>query len=136
MAKVIQDQIKVLENMLKNVEQITINELEKNPNVLAEMNRDQLMSGVNADGGSMPNYAESNKKSGKINLFLKGDFQRGITPMFDDQGMDMISTDGKASFLDPFRKVINTLGLTDANKDKWINNAIPKIQDTLKKLLS
>lgn len=135
MAQVIQDQIKVMQDMLKNVEHITIAELEKNPNALAEMNREQLMSGINADGGSMPNYAASSKKSGKINLLDKGPFQAGIKPMFDDQGMDMISTDSKTSFLNPFRQVINTLGLTPDNIDQWITNAIPKIQDTLKKLL-
>ena len=135
MAKVIQDQILKLKSMLKNVDQITIRELERNPQRLVQMNRAQLMQGINADGGSMPNYAASNKKkSGKINLFDKGDFQRGITTMFDDQGLDMTSTDDKSWFLDPFRKVINTLGLTDGNIDKWLNNAIPNIIKKLKTL--
>lgn len=136
MAKVIQDQISNLQNMLKNIEPITIKELERNPQRLVQMNRDQLMNGVTADGGSMPNYAASNKKTGKINLFDEGDFQRGIEPLFSDSGVDMISADSKAWFLDPFRDTINTLGLTPDNIDKWLNNAIPKIQDTLKKLLS
>ncbi len=135
MAKVIQDQILKLKSMLKNVDQITIRELERNPQRLVQMNRAQLMQGINADGGSMPNYAASNKKkSGKINLFDKGDFQRGITTMFDDQGLDMTSADDKSWFLDPFRKVINTLGLTDGNIDKWLNNAIPNIIKKLKTL--
>ena len=67
-------------------------------------------------------------------MFDKGDFQRGIEPLFSDDGVDMISADSKAWFLDPFRKVINTLGLTDANKDKWLTNAIPNIIKRLKEL--
>ena len=121
---------------MKNIEQITIAELERNPQRLVQMNRDQLMNGVTADGGSMPNYAPSSKKAGKINLFDKGDFQRGIEPIFGNDGVDMISADSKSWFLDPFRSTINTLGLTQDNIDKWLTNAIPKIQDTLKKLLS
>ena len=134
MSKAIQETIGRLQSMVKNVEQIAIDELKKNPNVLAEMNREQLMSGINADGGSMPNYAASSKKSGKITLFDKGPFQQGITPMFDDQGMDMTSTDSKVSFLDPFRKVINTLGLIGSNVDKWLNSAKPNIIKRLKEL--
>ena len=137
MSDAIQGAISRLKKLRDSVEQIAITELEKNPSNLVKMNREQLMNGIDADGGDMPNYADSNKKkSGKINLFDTGDFQRGIEPIFSDDGVDMISADSKAWFLDPFREVINTLGLTDENIDKWLKKAIPNIQKTIKKALT
>lgn len=134
MSEAIQGTIKQLQNMVKNVEQITIRELERNPQRLAQMNREQLLSGIDADGGNMPTYAASSKKSGKINLFDQGDFHRGIKPMFDNEGAEMISTDDKAWFLDPFRDTINSLGLTDVNINTWLKNAIPNVIKKLKTL--
>ena len=78
--------IKRLENWISKVEEITIDEIKKESALIEQLNRNQLMSGINADGGDMPKYKQGSKQPqapGKIKLFDTGAFQRGIKASFD-----------------------------------------------------
>lgn len=127
--------IKRLENWISKVEEITIDEIKKESALIEQLNRNQLMSGINADGGDMPKYKQGSKQPqapGKIKLFDTGAFQRGIKASFDNEGIDMNSTDFKNAFLNPYRKAIETLGLTDNSIEELQEKILPRIIKRLK----
>lgn len=129
---IIGDTINRIQKMLNSVDDIAKEAFKQETSLMSELNRGQLDEGVDALGNNMPNYASSNKKSGKINLFDKGDFHQGFKPLFDDEGVDMTSTDRKVSFLDP--KYNTALGINEASQEVLIDKVIPVIQTELIKL--
>ena len=100
---------------------------------IAELNKEQLMIGIDAEGKDMPDYIEGSLfGTGKINLKDTGDFHAGIQPLFDDLGIEMWSTDEKTRFLEP---MYDALGLTQESKkmlrDKMKQGIINSIKQKL-----
>ncbi|MCH2217511.1 MAG: hypothetical protein MK076_05445 [Flavobacteriales bacterium] len=117
-------------SLSNSVEKITIEEIRKESKLISDLNRDQLMKGIDAFGNPTPEYSESSKKKGKrgrIKFFDTGDYQKAIKPVFDNEGIDIESTDFKNAFLNPYKKVIETLGLTNESIIQLQNKILPRI---------
>lgn len=98
------------------------------------LNRNQLLDGVKADGSTMPDYAESNTKTGAINLFDTGAFQGGIGSMFEnDDEFKLMSTDDKTDIL--ISKYGNILGLNQQSLTLLRNRIKPLILNKVRSLL-
>lgn len=77
---------------------------------VADQNRRQLSQGKKADNSSMPDYVPNSDKSGSIKLFDTGEFYESIEAIFDEEGIDLVSTDPKSVFFEKYGQV---LGLDD-----------------------
>lgn len=98
--------------LVRNIKPIIRKELIAEQKFIADLNRQQLNSGEDADGQPMPTYVPDSiqpSAPGRITLFDTGQFQDGIEPLFEDDYFEMISTDEKAAFLQP---KYNALGLS------------------------
>ena len=132
MADAIENAIKRIKKIQNSVEQIAIEEFKKEDALMSDLNRSQLLSGTDALGNPMPNYVSTSRKRGRTNLFDEGDYHQGIKPLFDDVGINMISTDRKFAFLDP--KYNTALGINENSQQILIEKTKPKIIDRLKKI--
>lgn len=122
-----------VEIILSSIKRIIEEEAVKQQSFIADLNRQQLLSGKKADGKNMPNYAASSKKSGKITLFERGDLHEGIEPMFIDGGFDNISTDEKFDFLKI--KFPESFGLNLDSQKKLRARMMPNIIKRVRELL-
>ena len=98
-----------IETVLKNINSIVREELIKDQNFIAELNRQQLSRGENSEGDPMPNYVPDSiqpSAPGRITLFETGDFYDGIAPLFEDDHFEMIGTDDKTPFLESKYKAL------------------------------
>lgn len=110
----IEEAINRLKLMAKKADQLAVDIVESNPVLLGNLNRGQLREGVNSVGSDMPSYVSNSKAPkapGTIKLFNKGEYTKGINPLFSNEGIDMTSKDQKVKFLDP--KYPLALGLND-----------------------
>lgn len=110
----IEETISRLKKIKKSAKTEAENIVKSNPNLLSDLNRQQLSKGEKADGSDMPLYvpdSKAPKAPGKIKLFDKGSYTKEIKPLFSGVGVDMTSTDRKKRFLDP--KYPLALGLSD-----------------------
>jgi len=130
----IEEVVNRLISWTKQIEKIIIEEIKKESDLIAQLNRGQLMSGTDAFGNPTPVYAPSNKKRGNMNFKLTGDFQRGIKAKFDNKGIDMESTDFKNAFLNPYKKAVETLGLTEESILELQEVILPRIIKRLKSI--
>ena len=88
----IEETISELTRIKNTAEKVMIEETKKESKLMSDLNIDQLMSGVDAVGKNMPDYAGTSKKSGKIRLFDTGKYQEGIHPLFSNSGFDMTTS--------------------------------------------
>ena len=132
MADAIENAIKRIKKIRNSVEQIAIEEFKKESVLMSDLNRNQLLSGTDALGQPMPNYVSISRKRGRTTLFDEGDYHMGIKPLFDNEGVNMISTDRKFAFLDP--KYNTALGINENSQQILIEKTKPKIIDRLRKI--
>lgn len=133
----IEETISRIENMIRMAPIIAVEEFKKEADLMAQLNRDQLMSGTDALGNSTPTYVSNSKAPqapGKIKFFDKGDFQQGIKSLFSSEGIEMTSTDFKNKFLNPYKKVVETLGLSPRSVEEVQIVVLPRIINRLRKL--
>lgn len=128
----IKEVIDRLTKMKTSVTNIAKEEFTKEAALFSDLNRAQLNSGTDALGNDMPTYSASNKKTGKLDLFLSGDYHQGIKPLFESDGIDMISTDSKFAFLDP--KYNTALGINENSQNILIEKVTPNVIKRLKAL--
>jgi hypothetical protein len=134
----IEEHIELLTRMATTADSIMQEIVKTQGEFIAELNRDQLAEGIAATGGDMPNYSAVSQsrygKSGKIKLFDRGGFYRGIKPEFNASGFDMTSSDYKNNILNPFRKTIESLGLTEESMLRLRDKILPLILTKLRAL--
>ncbi|MDC3237436.1 hypothetical protein OAT93_01745 [bacterium] len=123
-----------LERMKKGVLKVSIQEFKEESQLLGDLNRSQLNEGLDANGKPTPNYAESSKKSGRIRFKDTGKYTEGIKPLFEGDGFQMTSTDEKRAFLNPWKKVVETLGVTVKNLYLVLVKIKPRIVNKLLRL--
>lgn len=104
---------------------------EEEKDFIATLNRKQLKRGKQSDGTDMPLYAPGSRQPsapGKITLFDKGDFHRGIDPLFKGQaGFEMDSSDSKtAKLIERYGEHI--LGLTEESQKRLSKHLLPKLK--------
>jgi hypothetical protein len=134
----IQDVLKRLLGIQKKIEVIIITEIKNHKDLIAQLNRDQLMAGKTADGEQTPKYVQGSKQPsapGNMNFFDTGAYQKGIKAIFKDEGIEMTSTDFKNAFLNPYKKSVETLGLTDESIAKLQAVILPNIISKIRKHL-
>ena len=119
---VLKEQIKRIQKVRADFVGIVIQELKKESEYIADLNRDQLQSGTKADGKKTPKYVQDSKQPsapGNMKFYEFGDFYAGIEPLFDKEQFDLIGTDKKTDIL--VGKYGKLIGLTSENisiKDK------------------
>ncbi len=121
--------------MQSSVEGIAKEEFMKEASLFSDLNRSQLLSGTDAEGNSMIPYVQGSKAPsapGKTTLSDSGDYHRGIKPLFDNDGVNMTSTDSKLAFLDP--KYDTALGINENSQNILIEKVKPKVINRLKNL--
>lgn len=133
---IITDAITKLKTVISTIDKIVREELVKERKLIAQMNREQLLSGKKASGENMPSYvlnSRSPSSPGLIKLFDEGLFQDGIEPMFDNQGIELVGTERKTGFL--IAKYGEILGLTDKNIKRLQKVLLPKVITRIKLIL-
>jgi len=123
---IILDQAKKLERVIIRIDTLVQREGAKHSKFIEEMNREQLLSGKKSTGEDMPDYVDNSKQPsapGKITLFDEGLFHKGISSLFDNQGIELIGTDSKTGFL--VAKYAEALGLIDTNIGRLQDRMIP-----------
>lgn len=111
---IITEQLNKLKDLRRNLELIARQELIKERDFIATLNRTQLSRGTKADGKDMPDYVDGSNAPmapGKIELFDTGDFYEGIDVLFEDVELNLVGTDVKTDFL--VAKYGEILGLTE-----------------------
>ena len=134
MSSALKSSVLRLERMKKEALNISIDEFKEEDQMLGDLNRGQLSEGLDANGNPNPNYAQSSKKSGRIKFKDTGKYTSGIKPLFDTDGFEMTSTDEKRAFLNPWKKVVETLGLTIKNLSLVLIKIKPRIVSELLRL--
>lgn len=103
---------------------------------IEELNREQLIKGINADGTSTPSYVSGSKSPsapGKIKRLETGEFFDSLFAEPDKQGITIFSTDEKANFMDKWGEA---KGLTRESQDKLIERMRPRIIEEIKLMLN
>lgn len=119
----------------KEAKKIVKEEAIKSREVIAKLNREQLLEGKRSDGADMPDYVPDSKQPsapGKITLFDTGDFHEGIEPMFSQEGIEMIGVDDKTPFL--IAKYPEILGLNKESRIKLVAHLKPRVIKRIKEL--
>jgi hypothetical protein len=138
---IIKDLANDLTFIVKNIEDIAIDQYEEKSNEISNLNKEQLLNKKDAQGNPTPNYSPNNKKKrGKLNFYDKGNFQQGIKPLFEKDGIDVISTDFKNSFLNPYKhkpsnSIVDTLGLSPSSIETLNAEVSEEIIKAIKQLL-
>lgn len=121
--------------MQSSVDGIAKEEFMKESALFSELNREQLLSGTDAEGQSMIPYVAGSRAPsapGKTTLKDSGDYHRGIKTLFDSGGVNMTSTDSKFAFLDP--KYDTALGINENSQNILIEKVKPKVINRLKNI--
>lgn len=107
------------------IERLATEYIRLNLDKLEQYNREQLMQGQTASGGSLPHYSERSvrefgKPRGAIRLKDTGDFHKSITAKLQARTININATDFKTKMLqDRYDKYGGILGVTDANKSDF-----------------
>lgn len=104
---------------------------------LSDYNRDQLMSGKDSKGNSLPNYSPASvnsfgKPPGPIKLYDTGDFQKSIKPNFGNEAFEMTATDEKTAMLQ-YDYGEEILGVDQNNLDELADDVSGQVVFELKK---
>jgi hypothetical protein len=135
-AKVLRDKLKSIDS---NIEKIAISVYAAHESNIADLNKEQLMDGIDANGRDMPSYVANSRSRyapSKIKLRDTGRFQEGIKADANSKSIDITSTDPKVRFLENYRGKNITLGLTPKSIMLLNLKVLPKIQAEIKRLLS
>lgn len=87
-----------------NTDAIAVDTMEESKEVLADLNAEQINTGLKADGTEMPEYSfrsvfQYGKQPGPIRLRDTGAWQAGIYVNVDGQSVNFSSTDSKDKML-------------------------------------
>jgi hypothetical protein len=98
--------------------------IEKNEEVIMELNKQQLDRGLDSKGKSLGRYKNFNYKGRftPIDLKLKGDYRDKFTLGVDDKGSEIFSQDWKADIMD-WRYGEDITGIPD--------QLLPNVQDLI-----
>lgn len=135
----IRDKVKAVKKIPDRLDIITKRALRPLAGQISELNREQLDSGIKADGSFLPDYsnrsvAEFGKRPGRMTLRDTGDFQDSIKPDFLQAEFVLDASDSKTDMLqDAYGDEI--IGLTDKSVFEIGTEAIGQIQYELKKEL-
>ena len=128
--------------IVRNLNKVANKAIDENLSVMADMNRDQLTFGINAEGGEVGLYQSEPyarlKKAiggrapfGTVDLKLTGDFHSGIFAKKSGKELRFGSTDTKQSMLSE-KYGESIFGLTAENQTEVTNDYIfPIITDWL-----
>ena len=114
---------------------------DKNKEVIADMNTDQLWEGKRSDGVTLPDYspvsvAVYGKPPGPIKLYDTGKFYRGIEAVAGRDQVDIIGNDSITAELEQ-RYGGEIIGLTEENEqDLKDNYIVPAMREIIKKLIN
>lgn len=119
-----------------NLDSIIEQELVKLEPDMEELNREQLRQGKNASGGNNPKYKPSTGKKGKIKFKETGTFYKSLKADVRGSTIDIVSTDPKSKWLNPWKGVLTTIGLSPLSMSKlsaMLTKAMEiRIQNTFK----
>lgn len=118
---------------------ITESALQARPDIIAELNRDQLRQGQTSNAASLPPYSNVSvnkfgKTAGPIKLYDTGDFYKGIKPEFAQTSFTIEDSDFKTDMLKD-RYGDDILGLTQENIGELAQDALGQIQYELRQAL-
>lgn len=113
-----------------------------------KLNQEQLRQGTTANDRKLPNYSETSvkvfgKEPGPIQLYDTGDFYKSFEVILKDDGFiidgDGLKTDdsqGISITTDLFVVYGEDItGLNDENLSKFVERLLPKVQETILKLI-
>jgi hypothetical protein len=117
---------------------ITERALEARPDIIAELNRDQLRVGQTATGRTTGTYSKRSKavfgKTDPVKLFDTGAFYKSIKPEFGNKSFTVEDTDWKTDMLkDKYGDDI--LGLSKSSIGELAQDALGQIQYELRKAI-
>lgn len=135
------DVIDTLATNLNKIDLIAITEtaLQARPDIIAELNRDQLRKGETSSGASLPPYSavsvnKFGKPPGAIKLYDTGDFYKAIKPEFAQTSFVIDDTDWKKDVLQE-RYGDDILGLSQDNIGELAQDALGQIQYEIRRQL-
>lgn len=133
--------IDTLATNLNKIDLIAITEtaLQARPDIIAELNRDQLRQGQTASGNFLPPYSAKSvdgygKPPGPIKLYDTGDFYKGIKPDFAQTSFIINDTDDKTDMLKADYGD-DILGLSQDNIGELAQDALGQIQYEIRRQL-
>lgn len=139
MARMFKSLQKSVNTIVRSLNKVANAAIDENLSVMADMNREQLTFGINAEGGAVGAYRSEPYARFKMaigarapfgipDLKLTGDFHSGIFAMRKGSDLTFGGTDSKTSMLT--EKYDSILGLTEENrtdvKDNYIFPIITK----------
>lgn len=111
----IANEIREFSNNIGNVIQQELTKLEPD---IEELNREQLRQGKDASGKDNPKYKKSTGKTGNIKFHETGKFYKSLKADVRGNTIDLESTDPKAIWLNPWKGVLTTVGLSPLSMTK------------------
>jgi hypothetical protein len=102
--------------------------IEGSADLMADLNAEQINTGLKADGSEMPDYSlrsviQYNKPAGPIRLRDKGNWQKGIYVKSDGETVKYLNTDSKDQMLKE-RYGEDIQGLSEKFKDEAIREGV------------
>ena len=110
--KDIANEIRAFSNDIGNIIDQELTKLEPD---IEELNREQLRQGKDASGKSTPNYKPSTGKKGKIKFRETGTFYKSLKAEVKGGIIDLDSSDPKSKWLNPWKGILTTIGLSPAS---------------------
>ncbi len=126
---------KKLEDFKRSLPTIVASILKDLAPQIEQMNRAQLAEGRDADGKKTPRY-KSRDKTGRIKFRDTGDYYRSINAEVRGQKLSLESQDKKEKYLNPWKGVIPTLGLSPQNMLRLQQLVDIKLSEMLNNLLN
>jgi len=133
-----------INTLIKRLEAVNVNEivhqtLESTKGFTADLQVEQQLKGLTADGTPMPDYSRTSVevfgKEGPIKLRDTGAFQRGIYVKAMGDKITISSTDDKTKMLEERfgKKGFSILGLNSGSRKEWKEDLQPVLIDIVKK---
>jgi len=111
----IANDIRAFSNDLGNIIDQELTKLEPD---MEELNREQLRQGKDASGKDTPKYKKSTGKTGKIKFRDTGKFYKSLKAEVKGGVIDLDSSDPKSKWLNPWKGVLTTVGLSPISISK------------------
>lgn len=135
------DVIDRLSSNLSRIDLMAITEsaLQARPDIIAELNRDQLRQGQTSTGATLPPYSATSvdkfgKNPGPIKLYDTGDFYKEIKPEFAQTSFTIQDSDWKTDMLKADYGD-DILGLTQESIGELAQDALGQIRYELRKAI-